>query len=559
MLDRRYPVTLPTIQMSQGKQVFVLIDNPLQFETLSLDLTSATALPGTEQLASLVTAAVPQIKGFETSNVTTPGEEPFVVSVVDPDQDLMNTINNEFLVMQSMLDSANAQLPSEQSAPHPNLYEQMRTVYEQLNQATAPIPRPGSGGTGAYNPPLDAQLTPNPWTDYGNWRNCLMYELVGGASDNVTCKTGEPHTLPAFSNVLGAITALQGQLPSTPPAPAPANPVFNQTAFEDIAKHIQGEIRNLHIQEHKDQVNARLKAFQGKENTLLAKISVVAATLTNVQKDFVTYYQNILMTTHGLPLLLTKSDHTPLSYSDLGPIDDPQSTRPGNTPVLYARFLGRSVTYAVNEINTIATAQTSVAAATAKVSIATVTVLYANPRLESSAGAIVSFVHNRTFANQTLTTPPPGSPCAGEPGCIVIAQTKTDPEVVPFVALHWRIRDEYLMPDHRRGAAYGSIWVGLNPYSLLPEYGGGPTFSWRSLMFSFLYNRAHQTSLISGETVGTPICFVTPPSGSTTPPCTPAPPAPITQTTPLNAFAIGVSVRIPTSFAPATATGGVSR
>jgi hypothetical protein len=215
------------------------------------------------------------------------------------------------------------------------------------------------------------------------------------------------------------------------------------------------------------------------------------------------------------------------------------------------------VTYAVNAINNIATAQTSVTAATSKVSIATVTVLYANPRLESSAGAIVSFVHNRTFANQTITNPPTGSPYA--PGDIVIAQTKTDPEVVPFVALHWRVGDEYLMPDHRRGAVYGTIWVGLNPYSTLPEYGGGPTVSWRSLMFSFLYNRAHQTSLVSGETQGQIVCSPTATAGMSPPLCTPAPPAPITQTTPLNAFAIGLSVRIPTSFAPATATGGVSR
>src|ERR1700678_4354974 len=72
IIDRRYPITLPTIQMSPGKKAIVVIEDPLAFETLSLDLTSATALPGTDQIAALVTAAIPNLKGFTGGIISNP-------------------------------------------------------------------------------------------------------------------------------------------------------------------------------------------------------------------------------------------------------------------------------------------------------------------------------------------------------------------------------------------------------------------------------------------------------------------------------------------------------
>lgn len=37
IIDRRYPITLPTIQMRPGKKMIVKVQDPLSFETLSLD------------------------------------------------------------------------------------------------------------------------------------------------------------------------------------------------------------------------------------------------------------------------------------------------------------------------------------------------------------------------------------------------------------------------------------------------------------------------------------------------------------------------------------------
>ncbi len=566
MIDRRYPVTLPTIQMSPGKRVTVYVDNPLEFETLSLDETGATALLGTDQLAAILTAAAPDFKGFVTSNVTIPAPEALAPAAErafdggNPDQAQMDVINNELAVMRSMLVAAQAAPTDDPN--NAKLYQSIRTVYAQLNQALAPIPKPGSGANESFVPPPDAPITPNPWKDYANWRNCVLYELAGGNADGVNCQTpSTPHpdpipvVLPGFKNVLGRISLIQARLPSTPPAAAPVDPLFDQATFDALAKHVKSDIEKLTVPANRTTETAALQQLKEIEDNVNSKIAVLASTLTNVQKDFLTYYQNVYLAIHAVPRRATTEDHHELSYSTVGTIGDPQSARRINIPFHYARFLGRQAVFSVNAVNNISTAQTSVTVASARISIATVTVLYADPRLETSAGAIVSFVHNRTFANQTITKPPTGSTLIA--GDIVIAQTKTDPEVVPFVALHYRIGNDYLMPDHRRGAFYATAWVGLNPYSTVPEYGGGPTFSWRSLMFSFLYNRAHQTALISGESQGQVVCSPTATVGATPPPCTPAPPAPITRTNAINGFAIGLSVRLPTSFT--AGTGGVSR
>ena len=560
VFSRRYPITLPTIQMGPGKRIIVEVDNPLEFETMSLDETGATALPGTDQTSAFLAAAVPNLKGFVFSNVTIPPQNAFKAQILgfdggNPEQPQIDVINNEIDVLRSMIETALAGLPTETQSP--DLYKSIRTIYAQLNQALAPIPKPGSGAGESFVPPPDAPNTPNPWKEYSKWRGCLLYELVGGSTDGASCESDpmKPSRLPDFYNALGKIATTQARLPSPPPAPTPNDPIFDQSTFEALVKHVKADIDRLKVTENRAATTAALKKVLTYEDNLTSQISALANTLTNVQKDFLAYYQNILLATHSVPQRATDKSQNSLSYSIIGRIDDPQSNRERDAPYLFAQFLGRQAIFSVNAVNNISTSQTSINTSSAKVSIATITVLYADPRVETSAGAIVSFVHNRSFTNQTITNPPPGSNMTA--GDIVIAQTKTDPEVVPFVALHWRVGNDYLMPDHRRGALYATAWIGLNPYSTVPEYGAGPTFSWRSLMFSFLYNRAHQTALISGESQGQVVCNPMATAGATPPPCSPAPPAPITRTSAINAFAVGLSVRIPTSFA--AGTGGVSR
>jgi hypothetical protein len=391
--------------------------------------------------------------------------------------------------------------------------------------------------------------------------------LGGGDDCKVDATTAPPNvpTAPAFNNVLSDIGTYQGQMPTTPPAAPPANPFFDQKTFDAFAKKANDDIQKLPVRKEKQDDITQLNQLKTREAYITSVIAALAATLTSVQKDFLTYYQNIsLAQGTNLPPLLDASKKPVVPYTIyIGDITDPLSVQVHNPPVAYKRIFGRQVVYSINEVNQISVPLASVTATSTKISIATITVLYADPRLEASAGAFFSFVHNRSFANQTVTTPPAGSPL--QPGGIDISETKTGPEIVPFVAANWRLFDDFAPAwlSHRRSAVYGTIWVGLNPYTSLPEYGAGPSFSWRSIMLSAVYNRAHEVTLIQGEYAGQPICSPPPPSGSsgssgttTLPTCTPAPQAPTTQTIPINAFAIGISIRVPTTFT--AGTGGVS-
>jgi hypothetical protein len=570
VIDRRYPVTWPTIQMKPGKRVGVLVENPLDFETLSLDESSFSLLPGTDQLASLVPNLIPQLKGLGGTSVSIPPQEEAIAppppqpgvqkseaeKAADRERDLMDLIRKQEEVMRSLLTAARSGIPDENSA----LFSDVRAVYEQLNQAMSPLPKPGSRDGTNYKPPTHApKTTPDPWTDYPSWRFFLLCELVGGSVNKTSgseVKTpcpdkDNPDSLPPFINVLGKISGLQAQLPSGSPTSQPPNALFDQSTFDGLAKTITSEIPKLTDESDRSKVVSQLNSFQQSETELMARLSVLSSTLGNIQKDFLLYYQNILIAIDALP---TPRSGDKGNFSLVGIIYDPSGPN-GRSASPYSGFLGRQVVYAVNAVNNVATSKASIVGSSNKNSLSSVTILYADPIFETSAGAMVSFVHNRTFANQTISNASAGSPFAN--GDIIITQTKTDPELVPFVAGHWRLGNEFTMPGGRRGAVYGTIWGGLNPYVTVPDYGAGPTISWRSFMVSFLYSRAHQTSLIGGEYQNEPVCGPTPMGSSTTlPACSGTPPAPVTKTTPLNAFAIGISVRVPTSFATG---GGVSR
>jgi hypothetical protein len=566
VIDRRYPVTLPTIQMSPGKKVHVWIQDPLSFETLSLDETSATALPGTDQGAALLTAAIPNMKNLAFSDITQPGAAYYAARAkallpkpADPCQPgagyndekcKVQRIEDIFVVMDGMLDNAQKAIPNDQSP----LFQHVVIVYAQINQALAPIPKAGSREEKGFKPPAGAPWTPDPWTEYAKWRTCMLYELAAG-----TCTPGadasSPATCPPFGNLLAEITKLQNQLPTTPPAPPPDNPIFDQSTFSALVKQAKTQIDALTDAGDKSTENKNLGERQARQSEVNSILAVLSSTLTNVQKDFLTYYQNVLLKKDVLPGATKDKDGKAIPYSmKLGAIGDPRKFATNPHLVAYKDILGRQVVFAINAVNNIATPVDSVVASSAKTAIATVTVLYADPRFETSAGAVFSFVHNRTFTNQTITSTPPGSTAV--PGSMLIFQNKTAPEVVPFVAGHYRIGHDFML-GQRRSAFYATAWLGLNPYTTLPEYGAGPTFSWRSFMISALYNRAHESVLTPGLTVGMTVCSPSSTVGMTPPPCNPAPAAPTTQTRAINAFAIGLSVRIPTSFA--AGTGGVSR
>jgi hypothetical protein len=210
--------------------------------------------------------------------------------------------------------------------------------------------------------------------------------------------------------------------------------------------------------------------------------------------------------------------------------------------------LAPQVVYTLNAQNEIANPLLGLPSATQKSPLVTITLLYAEPRFEVSAGAFLSALNNRTFSNVTEVTVTSGTP---SPSDIKIAETKTTrPLIIPFAAGNYRISPEFTWPGGRRGALYGTLGVGLNPYNTQVEYFAGFSVSWRYLMFSPVYQIGHDSHLTQGEQVGQIWCQygggATP--TSTPPICAGSPPAPSTKSFWTGAFAFGISVRIPTTF-----------
>lgn len=613
-LDRRYPVTFPTFQMDHGKKITVIVRNPLAFETLSLDETGATLLPGTDQGAALLTSAIPDLAGLSflsstaggaatanevvSPNSVTEGSQPETAVSNGPDllinselQDLRKTLTAAKKAVADSLGAGKADSDGTKTddaaseskkalAVKVALLDEVTAIYWQLNQILSPVPRPLTSPDAAppanagrpkspkdapqpvscpitppsHSLPKAAAGTPSPWDCYPDWRTWMVCELASECSafDPAGTTPG-----PKFQNVLGEVALLQGRLASG--ATPPPNPIFDQKGFDQAAGYAHSDIEALpctkdpddtnvdktvvekHVQEckTKKEYEDALNEILLKENHLVTQLSVLSGVLTSVQKDFLTYYSNINLT--GGTLLATKTGGAvPEPDGSVGLIFDPSD---GTKQSVYPRFLGRNVTWSVNVVNQIATLRTSVTTTASKTSIATITVIYANPHFEASAGAIFSFVHNRTFTNVTQSS-----------GAIDVQETGARPEVIPFVAGNYRLREFEVPVDHRRGAVYATAYVGLNPYTTLPEFGGGPTVSWRSFMLSAFYERAHDTHLIMGETLG-PICGAT--ATSTPPACTTTPPAPTASPYWTNGFGIGISIRVPTTFAPGT--GGISQ
>ena len=267
-----------------------------------------------------------------------------------------------------------------------------------------------------------------------------------------------------------------------------------------------------------------------------AALNADGAAVANIDKDLGSYLLNI-----NVSYIVAPRD-------SIGTIVDPRDENVQRNTQLN-KFLGRQVVFAINAVNEVAASATSVTLAQKK-PVVTITVLYADPIFEASSGALFSMMPNRSFMNQTIVTQNPGSPPTQ--GNVVIAQTISRPTVVLFAGGNFRLGQDFLWPDHRRGAFYFSTTVGLNVNNTEAEFGFGPSISWRSTMFSVLYDWGHDIRLTQGEYIGEIWCNMSGSSGSI-PKCAGPPPSPSTEKYWRGVLAFGISVRVPSVF-----TGGGS-
>jgi hypothetical protein len=534
VIDRSYPITLPVIQLRSGKKVTVEVINPLPFETLSLDPQSAQLVSGTDQIANFFTTASPNLKAIVavTDQRTSRGGFNLLPLSINPDDpDNVKKVKADLIDLSNRLKTAQANL-SAQGTRLRDFSSHATLVYLQIQEILSSIPRPA--GTGTLEALRDPTLasTPSPWSNYGQWRMFLLCELAA------TCDGVQPN--PAFAgllqeanNLLTLVTPTSSGAPSKF-VPGINEPILDGSAFTDKAIDTAKDINQLPT-DQQSEYRQRLKALVENQMELSTDLSIYSSAISPIAKDLQSYFINIKQTEALVSRTTTVS---------LGRIYDPQDVSNGTSAG--GKLFGRQVVYSINAVNNVSVPPAAVPATAQKKSINSITVLYADPIFEVSAGVFFSTLPNRSFANQTIVTQNPG----GVPtqGNVVIAETISRPTVEPFVAGNWRLGHDFVWPGRRRGAVYFTAALGINTNSATTaDVAFGPSISWRSMMISPLYHLGRDTRLTQGEFVGEVWCNASGANGSI-PKCSGNPPSPTTQRYWTSAFAIGISVRVPSVF-----------
>jgi hypothetical protein len=571
-IDRSYPITLPTVQMKTGARLSVIVDNELPFESVTLDPQSQQAVAGTDQTAGLATALQSEVKNFVFSNNLTTNTN---LALIVTDEQFSKTfstareqptdtdkkIQGELTELQGMLQNVFKQLHT--------VRHEIEAVYLELQEASSPLPRPVDNSWSPIRPEGILSALPSPWSDYSNWRITILAQLNEGTSD--MSALSKNWTLQAQSTV--------SPKPDCTTSPVnceyPAFPVPSQHSFDSLAAATEADIQSLDPGDPaKTTFEDNLARLQNQKSQTVANLPNIASqisnTITAAQKDFIQYEVNIRFANGDSEQAELGSIYDPL-FSANPSASSAHPRKSGVAPWSWNLMkFGRQAVFAVNVVNLIDNPVASVPT-TQKKSIATITAVYADPIFEASAGAFFSWLPNRSFANQTQIvqgaecpditytgTPPTTSPVQCD---VTITQTIKRPTVVPFAGANWRLGRDFPWWDGRRGAAYFTLGVGIDPTTTTTEYAGGFSLSWRSLMVSPLFHLGRDIHLTQGETVGEVVCNV---SGQTngTPPapkCSGSPPAPTTTQFWRGAFAIGFSVRVPTTFgggSPSSSPGG---
>jgi hypothetical protein len=564
-VDRMNPITMPTIHMKRGAKITVYVFHPLAFEALTLDPGTAQAFEGSDQAAAIANALVPVAKGavfgltgsytmnsanLEAQSTTLMGTmmselESSPAAPTDPDRLLAEKIRGEIEGLNKTLTNTLAPLAS--------YIHETNVIYATIREIESPAPRPFADLQATS---LRAADVPSPWDKYGDWRTAMMAKIVKQGQDTenvynylpVACQTAGSAPPPIGPWLPPARQCIA---PNTTTQPSPT-PLAIPASFNKAYSELTNNLGNLPVDKPDKQTYQSIQLLkqtlddrkQQVDRAIESYPVVLPGILTKVSGDMQTLLTNISLAV----------DNPSRSPVEVGVIPSPVSAHADNgEEKVLAPYnqLAPQTTFTLNAQNEIANPLMSLPSSTQKQAIVTITLLYAEPKLEVSAGAFLSWLNNPTFSNNTDVTITNGSPT---PTDIKIIETKTTrPLIIPFAAGNYRISPEFTWPDWlggRRGALYGTLGIGLNPYDTQVEYFAGFSLSWRYLMISPVYHLGHGSHLTQGEQVGQIWCqYGGTASATSSPPlCAGPPPAPSTKSFWTGAFALGISVRIPTTF-----------
>jgi hypothetical protein len=584
-INRFYPYSYPGFMIKPKSSVTVNVFNPFGFEKLTLETSApANIYEGTDQFGSLVTAISPGLKGTTIDGTTfhnmladdiNLNVANFTNLTPPPTQtasDLETKIKAEETDLKNLLDSAVTTYIN----PYTAYKNQTNEIYRQVRLVSLAAPRPVHDpdqraiDQEVFEPELvkhpDQQgpcFSPSdPWHTYGTWRQCMIKDLLIQGNTGSILWSLFPNKCQAKDQPWGPWTV---PTPTCNPAADTVEPSHGPqiddsyqskytTLASDLAALAALHDPNSNYQKLKETADFLDQRHSYITSFLAGILGAVPATLTKISTDMQNFY---------IALLNAPPSDQPTKPINLGTVYGPSALDPTEKKV--RKYLGvpiglaPAITYNVNGQNLVTNTLLSAPATTQRTLVAAIPLTFANPRFETSAGVFLSFLNNRTFANTTdvavtTTTTPTGPVQTPAPTDIKITETVTNkPLLIPYYAAHFRIAPEWIYPQWmggRRGAFYLTGALGINPYQTDLEYAAGFGISWRYLMFSPVYHLGRSTHLTNLEQVGQIYCvYSTTATSMTTPPaCVGSPPAPTTKNYLTGAFAIGIGVRIPTTF-----------
>jgi hypothetical protein len=504
-IDRFYPVTNPTIQARRGATITVEVVNPLAFEVLSLDAQGVQSVAQSDQVASFISAAIPNLKTFlATVHATTSQLSPQGQSSRD------QNVEDELARLQKMLSEARGRL--EAFGNNANI------VFAQIQETQLPLPRPrDQNGKPTRDSLVAVRNTPDPLNDIDNWKATLLCEILAHCASGVA----------TFRGVVDSALVLAASINRISLLPPTGDVLLDTTAFTAWAGKTRQDIGQL-SQDAQAQYTPVLDEVVSNEHVLVASLPDLSPSLASARKDLVAVGAHI----EALP----DKQHVPARRT-VGAFTSPRAS-----VSCVAGVTACQATFTVNSINQII-APTASSALPTKKTLTNVVVLFAQPVFELSIGALFSSAPIRAFANQTAVKIKDGTPV---PDDIVIGETTSNPTVVPFVAANWRLTDEGLLFGYRT-AGYFTLAVGANPSNSTTEFASGFSWALRGVMVSLLYHLGHDIKLTQGEQKAQIWCNATAAHDAVAK-CGGSPPAPSTEKFWKSFLAFGVSIRAPAVF-----------
>jgi hypothetical protein len=509
IVDRMRAATPPTIYVRRGSIVTLKVINPSPLEKLELDETSInTQVPidSVQALAPLLTQLGQFVLGLSQPTRSILAESIDHISTEPPHSRSFATIAGEQKALAAAI-SAHTEIG------HATL-DQLRDAMATLRALLVPpldSCNPNSDWSVAYAkfPSVASQLTAV---------RSAIQTLVGDAG---AAAGGSGKKLDADSNRLAEI---QADIDIFASGMALAQKEFDEqvanlkTSIAELQKQIDEEKKKPHpdanlikklndkvaskqsdIERAKEDGNKLAAGWQVQFEKLKSRQGVLSDSLTKAQ----TFVKTVLFPAETKLQTLITAIQPPAVFGGPFTINDlliKDKNDQGEVFTLNAvNYLTDAVKIFVASAATDpysqALADTIVATAPTKTAVMQATVQYVTqPVMEVTAGVFVPFLPYKSYT---------AVPQSAGSATLVVQETHTF-TIIPAVDLNFRLGNDKFVGNKRYGW-FGTVAVGYNPNTTMVEFGVGPSFALKSMVFSLLADVGRDTALANGFTKNQPL------------------------------------------------------